>query len=112
MDTRTKIQPPGAASALPPGALVVSGSFDPLLAAHAEELVRLSQGACALAVVIEEPPQPILPARARAELVAALACVTQVYLAGDGAPAPAVSLGQEHLRRRGEFVEHLRSRQI
>ncbi len=112
MDSRDKIQTPAAATPLPPGALVVSGSFDPLLAAHAAALQRLRQDAPALAVVLDEPPQPILPARARAELVAALACVDRVYLAGAGAPVASISLDEEHLRLRGEFVEHLRSRQV
>ena len=62
---------------------VVVGYFDPVLAAHARRLKDAREGAAALAVIIADPPRPILPARARAELVAALEAADYVVLPGD-----------------------------
>jgi len=62
---------------------VVAGYFDPLLAPHARRLAQLREGAAALAVIVARPPDPILPARARAELVAGLAAADYVVLPGD-----------------------------
>jgi len=59
------------------------GYFDPLLAAHARRLKDARANAAALAVIIADPPRPILPARARAELVAALEAADYVVLPGD-----------------------------
>lgn len=97
MDTRTKVI--GAAAALEAARRVrasgkrvklVKGCFDPLLAAQARRLRELADPASALFVAICEPAHPILPARARAELVAALAMVDYVILAeapaSDGFP--------------------------
>jgi bifunctional ADP-heptose synthase (sugar kinase/adenylyltransferase) len=63
---------------------MVTGCFDPLLAGHARRLEELKGGAGALMVVVTEPQQPILSARARAELVAALATVDYVVPSVDG----------------------------
>jgi hypothetical protein len=111
MDTRAKIAAAGAAPALPPGTRVVSGYFDPLLRAHADQLAALRQGHPALAVVITDPLQPLLPARARAELVAALECVDAVFLAGGDAPTPHLRLEAHHDRLRDEFLRRVRARQ-
>lgn len=111
MDTRAKIAAAGAAPAPPPSARVVSGHFDPLLREHAEALAALRAGAPALAVVITEPEEPLLPARARAELVAALACVDFVILDGPHAPAASACLKEEHDRLRAAFLQHVRARQ-
>ena len=111
MDTRAKIVAPGAAQALQPGTRVVSGSFDPLLREHADSLSELRQGCARLAVVVTEPPQPLLPARARAELVAALACVDTVFLAGEGTPPADLRLEDAHDRLRAAFLRHVRTRQ-
>ena len=59
------------------------GYFDPVLAAHARRLKDAREDAAALAVIVADPPRPILPARARAELVAALDVVDYVVLPGD-----------------------------
>lgn len=111
MDTRAKIAAPGAAPVLAPETCVVSGSFDPLLRQHADELARLRTGHAALAVVITEPAEPLLPARARAELVAALECVDAVFLAGAGAPPAGIHLEEEHEHLRTAFLRHVRERQ-
>ena len=74
MDTRSKILP--SAAGLSVGTLVI-GYFDPVTADHASRLAELGEG---LTVAIADPPDPLLPARARAELVAALRCVKHVVM--------------------------------
>jgi glycerol-3-phosphate cytidylyltransferase-like family protein len=109
VDTRTKIV--GAAEAertAQAGALVVRGYFDPLLAAHAEGLAALKQPGTTLLVVIASPADPILPARARAELVAGLRVVDQVTEANIQAQ---ICLEQEDAERFGRLVDHVRARQ-
>jgi len=63
---------------------VVTGCFDPLIAAHARRLRALQDGGAALMIVIADPPRPILPAQARAELVAGLSVADFVALPGAG----------------------------
>lgn len=63
---------------------VLTGCFDPLIAAHAVRLKALRDGGAALMIVIADPPRPILPARARAELVAGLSAADFVALPGAG----------------------------
>lgn len=124
MDTRTKIlTPAGAAKAARNfgGPLrLLTGYFDPLLAGHARRIAELKAGGGALFVAIEEPPEPLLPGRARAELVAALGAVDCVILPEDGPsdawlrsfPAETVLREEEaDARRTEEFVRHVRSRQ-
>ncbi len=112
MDTRCKIVDAAkAAESLPPGALVVSGHFDPLLAAHAAQLRKLSETAPGLAVIVTEPAAPILSARARAELVAALACVDIVLLDAPGVPQAELSLEAGHAALNEAFVERVQKNQ-
>ncbi len=106
MDTRAKIV---EATAVKPGMRVVSGYFDPLLAEDAQELAALAEDGVELAVVILDPPNPILAARARAELVAALGCVGAV-VTGTGIE-PEIHLEAGHARRAAAFAEHVRERQ-
>ena len=119
MDTRDKIA--SGADCAPrlaglrlscPALRVVSGYFDPLLAGHAATLEEAAAGAPALAVVVLDPPGAILPARARAELVASLASVSLVLLpsAGDSIPADA-SLEARQLAMRERFIAHVHERQ-
>jgi len=92
---------------------LVSGHFDPLLPEHARRLGELAAPGVLLVVVVTDPPEPILPARARAELVAALRVVDGVVL-GPGASIPADAVfdeTQEDLRRAREFMMHVRARQ-
>jgi bifunctional ADP-heptose synthase (sugar kinase/adenylyltransferase) len=86
LDTRTKIVSAAEARQRLAGqsAHWLSGYFDPLLAEHVRMLRQNTAAGCRLVVEIANPPQPLLPARARAELVAALAIVDYVVLA-DGA---------------------------
>jgi hypothetical protein len=87
MDTRSKILSSSEAAQIALRATVVSGYFDPLLAWHASRLQELKaelKGDSPLLALIATPANPILPARARAELVAGLKVVDHVC----EAPAP------------------------
>lgn len=84
----------------------VRGFFDPLLAEHARRLGQLRSADSCLAVVIEDPAQPLLPIRARAELVAGLAAVDFVVLDATGVAAR--DLEDSTIRER--FSYHVRRR--
>ena len=111
MDTRTKILDLAAARKIAEaGATVVSGYFDPLVSSHAKRLAELKVDGAKMLVVIATPENAILPARARAELVASLASVDYVTEACDGL-TPQVRLEQEHEVRFDALVEHVHARQ-
>jgi bifunctional ADP-heptose synthase (sugar kinase/adenylyltransferase) len=111
VDTRTKIVPLAEAQRIAArGAIVVSGYFDPLLASHAERLQSLKREGTPLLVLIADPRNPILPARARAELVAGLAVVDHVVESGEGVTAH-IRLEQEHGQRLDELIERVHARQ-
>nr|WP_321477782.1 hypothetical protein [uncultured Paludibaculum sp.] len=97
-------------TALPPGIRIVSGYFDPLLAAHAEWLAD-ARGTGKLAVIVKDPAMPILPSRARAELVAALRVVDYVVLDGPDAPPANVLLEERDVAAAAAFAAHVRQRQ-
>ena len=61
---------------------VVTGYFDVLLASHVRRLRKARNASDRLLVMVLDPPAPVLPARARAELVAALGVVDYVIPAG------------------------------
>jgi hypothetical protein len=115
VDTRTKIIPAAeAVSIAEAGAIVVTGYFDPLLAAHAGRLEELKRDGLPLLIAISDPENPILPARARAELVAGLAVVDHVVEpAGSPTPGltPSFQLEQEDRVRLEELIEHVHARQ-
>ena len=85
MDTRSKIiaseQARAKLGAKP--ARWVIGSFDPLLAEHVRRLQHYATAGQLLVVEVTNPAKPLLPQRARAELVAALAMVDFVVLEND-----------------------------
>jgi hypothetical protein len=111
MDTRRKIvdqaQAAGIAAA---GATVVSGYFDPLIAAHGARLESIKNGGAKLLVLIATPENAILPAAARAELVAGLHCVDHVAELGSGIAAQ-IHLEQEDDGRFAALLEHVHARQ-
>ena len=110
MDTREKIvDADQAARIAASGATVVSGYFDPLVASHAERLASLKTGANLL-VLIATPDHAILPAAARAELVAGLRAVDYVAELTDGL-TPQVHLEQEDTERFSELLKHVHARQ-
>ena len=126
MDTRNKILTPERAAALAPewrrtGALAVAcGTFDVLLASHIRELRRIFEGYATRVVVLASAGDPVLPERARAELVAGLEMVDYVVPAGEqgaGALLAALPAGvvarlesgdRDRFRR---LVEHVHRRQ-
>jgi bifunctional ADP-heptose synthase (sugar kinase/adenylyltransferase) len=118
VDTRTKILTQelaraAAAECRAAGKAVtlVTGFFDPLVAAHPRRLEELARAGAALFVSIQDPPHPLLPARARAELVAALRVVDYVMLGGAIA-ADAVFHEEDADRlRTQELTKHVRERQ-
>ncbi len=109
MDTRTKII--NAAELAHIDGLVVSGCFDPITAEHAERLAQLQQPGRKLLVLITDPPDPILPSLARAQIVAGLKVVDQVAVAGPGAPKAQVELEAEDAERLRKLIAHVHSRQ-
>ncbi len=111
MDTRNKIvSAQEAESRLPHMAFLVSGWFDPLLAVHAARLDEIPDQ-FPVAVQIVNPPDPLLPARARAELVAALGRVELVILDEAQTLTPALRLQDEEAELRAAFLAHVRERQ-
>ncbi|MBM3746069.1 MAG: hypothetical protein FJW34_09745 [Acidobacteria bacterium] len=115
MDSRSKILTAEEAARrfTGPGVRWVKGHFDPLLPEHARRLAELAAPGARLVAVVTDPPEPILPARARAELVAALRVVDWVVV-GPGASIPAGAVfdeTQEDLRRARDFRLHVRARQ-
>ena len=126
MDTRSKIVGPGAAVELARSrraaglrVAVAAGYFDPLLAAHAERLEELARDGQVLFLAIEDPPRPLLEARARAELVAGLRVVDCVTLVGSRSSGFIETLGPDAVflereadsRRTQELIEHVHRRQ-
>ena len=87
----------------------MSGYFDPLVASHAERLASLKTGA-KLLVLIATPDNAILPAAARAELVAGLRAVDYVTELADGL-TPQIRLEQEDAERFSGLLKHVHARQ-
>jgi len=111
LDTRTKIIDTTKANAIAQsGAKVVSGYFDPVTAPVAERLSELKQPGIPLLVLIRTPPAAILPSRARAELVAALAAVDYVCEGGETLE-PDVALEDEHIGNLAALTKHVHARQ-
>jgi len=111
LDTRIKvIDAAQAARIAEDGATVISGYFDPLIAFHAERLASLKRDGAPLLVLIATPPTAILPAAARAQLVAGLAVVDYVC-DSPGALSPQIALEAEHAELFEQLIRHVRARQ-
>jgi bifunctional ADP-heptose synthase (sugar kinase/adenylyltransferase) len=119
VDTRGKILSEDAALAVArasgPRLKVVSGFFDPLLADHARRLAEIAGWDNTLMVLVTSPPDPILPARARAEMVAALAVVSYVVIGGEWLLArlaghEVIREEEADRRRTEELIRHVQSR--
>ena len=98
---------------------VVTGFFDPLLAEHACRLGEIAGRDHVLMVIVAAPPDPVLPPRARAEMVAALGAVDYAVLPENGAledllkQLPAHEIAREEnadRERKRDFIRHVRSR--
>jgi len=121
VDTRNKILTMEAAAGTAQGMAMAAGCFDVLLAEQVGELERARTREGLLAVVVEGA-SPILPVRARAEMVAALAVVDYVVIApGNGElpdgwleqlkPARVTHLEANHQRQLARLEAHVRRRQ-
>jgi len=103
VDTRTKIIPLEKARQLSgPHTLWLTGHFDPLLAEHARDLRHRAAPGQTLVVEITNPENPLLPQRARAELVAALESVDYVVI-GNGAQSDDAAITER-------FIHHVLNR--
>lgn len=94
-----------------PSARYVCGYFDPLLASHAARLEELAAGE-PLVVVLTDPPDPLLPALSRGQLLAGLRCVSAVVLPGDAEAEGKVSQSEESgdIERRSALIERVHGR--
>jgi hypothetical protein len=111
LDTRTKIiDAAQAARIAQAGATIVSGYFDPMVAAHAERLTTLKRPGAPLLVLISTPADPILCALARAQLVAALSVVDYVCDAPGGLTAQ-IALEREHTELVSQLIDRVHARQ-
>jgi len=81
-----------------------------MLASHAERLASLKSDDKPLLVLIATPPNAILPAAARAELVAGLRAVDYVAELAEGI-APQIHLEQEDDAQYQALVQHVHARQ-
>jgi bifunctional ADP-heptose synthase (sugar kinase/adenylyltransferase) len=125
VDTRTKIIKLEEACALARGsqnAVLATGYFDVLLAAHAREFdrVRESLPDAVIFVALGTPVQPLLDVRARAEMVAGLAMVDYVVSLKDRQMESLlaafraeriVHLEAAHEQRMRELIQHVHRRQ-
>jgi hypothetical protein len=106
LDTRTKILPTAefAATAGP----IVVGFFDPVTLDHSARLESLAAEFGPLRVIIDSPPDPLMPPEARAAVVAAFACVKAVTIGG-ALPAQA-DLRGEDIARRSALIAHVHAK--
>jgi hypothetical protein len=90
---------------------VIVGYFDPIYAAQIRALMELARSHSIVVAAVADPPDPLLPARARAELAAALELIDYVVTDVDGAmelPGAVVSdIRPDDLRRRDELMRHV-----
>ncbi len=99
--------------------IVVTGHFDPMLAPHANRLAEIASQARGVVVIVTDPERPLLPADARAELVAALEAVEAVTLAAPDTEQFLQSLPVANVIREEAsdasralaFAQHVRGRQ-
>ena len=111
MDSRTKILPAEEIVRRTAGRDVIwlRGRFDPLLAYQAGKIEASKKpGTVLVAVLDDEGERPLLAARARAELAAALRAVDYVAVGDAPAGTETVSLGDEDARL--AFMRRVRQR--
>jgi hypothetical protein len=111
LDTRTKILPwPQFEQTLAhTGTPAVAGYFDPLTIEHSKRLEELAAAKGPVCIALYDPEQPLLPAEARAALVASLSCVQAVSIAAGELPG-ATDLRSEDLERRHQLMAHVHGR--
>jgi bifunctional ADP-heptose synthase (sugar kinase/adenylyltransferase) len=107
LDTRTKILP--WADFTQTAGTKVAGYFDPLTVEHSDRLQELAASGGPLCIAIYNPDRPLLPAEARAALMASLDCVQAVAIAEAELPN-AIDVRAEDLKRRESMMAHVHSR--
>jgi cytidyltransferase-like protein len=108
LDTRSKI-----VDAVPSDARrlkIVVGYFDPMHAGHVRRLRELCADGEKLIVFVADLPEPILPTRARAELVAALDCVAHVIEGEASDLTNVIDERSADMLRSREFAQHVLAR--
>ena len=115
MDTRGKIVS-AAVAACDRGTVVVRGCFDPLAVAHVRRIEELACGAATVTILLTSPAWPLLPDRARAELLAGLRAVKNVVITVGTIPAEfagtaIIDESESDLLRARELMDHVRRRQ-
>ena len=114
MDTRKKIVEPGDVVRDGRSTELIIGYFDPVWAPTIERLQTLCLTDAINVVAVDHPPQPLLPWRARAEIVAAISCVDYVIdaaRAGELAPAKVTDDREADLERSERLTKHILHRQ-
>ena len=118
MDTREKIVDLARAAEIAAclrrqgaGLRLVAGYFDVLTSDHVRRLDALAGGQPLMLVVLD-PPHPLLPARARAELAAALGVIDYVLLLDGADLARALEQIQPHEVIREEIADRQSSQAL
>jgi hypothetical protein len=107
LDTRTKIVEPRSIPRDRPVRILVC-HLDPLWADTAAALREQAGSGATVVVAVTDPPEPLLPLRARAELAASLYFVDYVVTELDPpADAEVVDLRTQDLERRQGLVRHV-----
>jgi hypothetical protein len=123
LDTRSKIKPLKDLDSLAAGSkwVAVAGFFDPLTAIQASRLANAARNGRSVLAIVLRDPDCLLPADARASLIAALRDVTTVVIADPNQWRSAIS---EHTdvtiiddlegdrKRSEEFAEYILQRQV
>lgn len=110
LDTRSKIIPLSRAGELA-GAAFVLMHLDPLTVEHARRLAAIAAQGKPVVVLLTDPPAPLLPIGARAELAAALASVSAVMIVdGPVSALPLIAEEAADLERRHSLVRHVLAR--
>ena len=106
MDTRTKI----VQSFANPELKTIVGYFDPMHAGHVRRLLELCPSGERINIIVADPPDPILSAAARAELVAALGCVAEVVIGHSAAGTNLIDERGADADRTRVFAQHVLAR--
>jgi bifunctional ADP-heptose synthase (sugar kinase/adenylyltransferase) len=112
VDRRQALEAARQVRAAGKGVKLVMGSFDPLVADHARRLREIAAPDGVVFAAICQSERPILPARARAELVAALGMVDYVILPDETACGDSAELLQPEELYREQAADERRTRDL
>jgi hypothetical protein len=107
LDTRTKIVGPRSIARDLPVRIVVC-YLDPLWAGIERTLREHARSGATLVIAIDEPPEPLLPLQARAELAASLSFVDYVITGTEALPdGEVIDLRDQDLEQRKGLIRHV-----